>query len=169
MAYNIIDSTLGAPLITDISTTAEAAKLGIAPGAIVQATDPTYGAGEFIFLKGVASTAVGDWVTYNLDDWTTTRLAANAIGPVAVSMSANTSASNYSWYQISGKAVGKALTGYADNALVYATATAGSIDDAVVSGDRVKGAIGASAVGTPSAGLAEFEISRPFMDDGSAA
>jgi hypothetical protein len=134
-----------------------------------QASAPTYGAGEFIFLKGVASTAVGDWVTYNLDDSTTTRLAANAIGPVAISMTANTSASNYSWYQISGKAVGKALTGYVDNALVYATATAGSIDDAVVAGDRVKNAIGASAVGTPSAGLAEFEISRPFMDDGSAA
>ena len=27
-------------------------------GTIVQAVDPTYGAGEFIYLKGVASTAV---------------------------------------------------------------------------------------------------------------
>ena len=47
--------------------------------------------------------------------------------------------------------------------------TAGSVDDAVVAGDRVKLAKGASAVGTPSAGLAEFEISRPFMDDAIAA
>jgi hypothetical protein len=65
--------------------------------------------------------------------------------------------------------VGKALASYADNGLVYATATAGSIDDAVVAGDRVKKAKGGSAVDTPSAGLAEFEIDRPFMDDGSAA
>jgi len=62
-----------------------------------------------------------------------------------------------------------ALTGFVDNANVYATSTAGSIDDAVVSGDRVKNAKGASAVGTPSAGLAEFEIWRPYMDDGLAA
>lgn len=137
-------------------------------GTIVRATDPTYGAGEFIYLKGVASTAVGSWVTYNMDDGSTALLAANAIGAVGVAMSANV-ASQYGWYMISGKAVGKALASYADNGLVYATATAGSIDDAVVSGDRVKNAIGASAVDTPSTGLAEFEINRPFMDDGSAA
>jgi hypothetical protein len=75
----------------------------------------------------------------------------------------------YGWYQISGKAVGKCLAGYADNGLVFATATAGSIDDAVVAGDRVKLAKGASAIGTPSTGLAEFEIQRPFMDDATAA
>lgn len=137
-------------------------------GTIVRATDPTYGAGEFIYLKGVASTAVGSWVTYNMDDGSTALLAANAIGAVGVAMSANV-ASQYGWYQISGKAVGKALASYADNGLVYATATAGSIDDAVVSGDRVKNARGASAVDTPSTGLAEFEINRPFADDGSAA
>lgn len=127
-----------------------------------------YGEGEFIYLKGVASTAVGSWVTYNSDDGSTALLAADAIGPVAVAMSANV-ASQYGWYQIQGKAVGKALTGFADNANVYATSTAGSVDDAVVAGDRVKRAKGASAVDTPSTGLAEFEISRPFMDDGLAA
>lgn len=140
-------------------------------GTIIQAKDvatTAYGSGEFIYLKGVASTAVGSWVTYNADDNSTALLAADAIGPVAVAMSASV-ASEYGWYQISGKAVGKALASYADNGLVYATATAGSIDDAVVAGDRVKLAKGASAVGTPSAGLAEFEIQRPFMDDGTAA
>jgi hypothetical protein len=133
-------------------------------GTIVRATDPTYGAGEFIYLAGVASTAVGSWVTYNMDDGTTTLLAANAIGPVAVAMSANV-ASQYGWYQIQGKAVGKVLASYADNGLVYATATAGSVDDAVVSGDMVVNAKGASAIGTPSSGLAEMEISRPFVND----
>ena len=137
-------------------------------GTIVRATDPTYGAGEFIYLKGVASTAVGSWVLYNPDDFSTTLLAANDIGPVAVAMSANV-ASQWGWYMIQGKAVGKALAAYADNGLVYATATAGSIDDAVVAGDRVKNAKGASAVDTPSTGLAEFEITRPFMDDATAA
>ena len=140
-------------------------------GTIIQARDVAstgYGSGEFIYLKGVASTAVGSWVTYNADDNSTALLAANAIGPVAVAMSASV-ANEYGWYQISGKAVGKALASYADNGLVYATATAGSIDDAAVAGDRVKLAKGASAVDTPSTGLAEFEIQRPFMDDGTAA
>jgi hypothetical protein len=133
-------------------------------GKICTAVDPTYGEGEFIYLLGVANTAIGSWVTYNLDDGSTTLLAANAIGPVAVSMSANV-ASQYGWYQISGKAVGKALTGYVDNALVWATSTAGSVDDAVVDGDMVHLAKGASALDTPSAGFAEFEISRPYTDD----
>ena len=163
MAYKITENALGFPAITTVSTTA-----AVPLGTIVRATVATYGAGEFIFLKGVASTAAGSWVTYNQDDNTTTLLAANAIGPVAVAMAA-TVADTYGWYQISGKAVGKALAGFADNGNVYATATAGSIDDAVVAGDRVKLAKGASAVDTPSAGLAEFEISRPFMDDAVAA
>lgn len=163
MAWTIADNMLLGQGIEEVSSTAKH-ELGL----IVRAKDPTYGAGEFIYLQGVASTAVGSWVTYNADDNTTALLAANAIGPVAVAMSA-TVASTYGWYQISGKAVGKALTGFLDNANVYATATAGSVDDAVVAGDRVKLAKGASAVDTPSTGLAEFEIQRPFMDDAVAA
>ena len=57
----------------------------------------------------------------------------------------------------------------ADNGNVYATGTPGTVDDAVVAGDRIKNAKFASADGTPSAGLAECEIARPFMDDGVAA
>jgi len=163
MAYASMEAFAVKQAIADTSTV-----LNNPLGTIIRAVDPTYGVGEFIYLKGVASTAVGSWVTYNADDFSTTLLAANDIGPTAVAMSACV-ASNYGWYQISGKAIGKALTGFLDNANVYATATAGSVDDAVVAGDRVKCAKGASAVDTPSAGLAEFEIHRPFMDDGLAA
>jgi len=164
--FRITDQVAGAQAIADTSTTQNHPL-----GTIVRAKDvatTAYGEGEFIYLLGVASTAVGSWVTVHEDGFTTTLLAANDIGRTATAMSANV-ASQYGWYQISGKAVGKALTGFADNGLVYATATAGSIDDAVVAGDRVKQAIGASAVDTPSTGLAEFEIDRPFMDDGTAA
>lgn len=163
MAFVIRNALVGAQAIDETSTVQNHPL-----GTIVVADDPTYGSGEFIYLLGVASTELGSWVTYNADNFGTTLLAANAIGMVGVAMSANV-ASQYGWYQISGKAVGKALAGYVDNALVYATATAGSVDDAVVAGDRVKLAIGASAVGTPSTGLAEFEIGRPFMDDATAA
>jgi hypothetical protein len=140
-------------------------------GTLIRAVDRgsnANGEGEFVYAKGVASTVVGSWVTFHEDDWSTTLLAANDIGQVGIAMSANV-ASQYGWYQVRGKAVGLALTGYADNGLVYATATAGSIDDAVVAGDRVKKAIGASAVDAPATGMAEFEIDRPFMDDATAA
>jgi hypothetical protein len=161
--YTIQENTLLGQAIADTSTTAKHAL-----GTIVRAKDPTYGAGEFIYLKGLAATAIGTWVTYNMDDGGTTLLAANAIGPVAVAMSANV-ASQYGWYQIQGKAVGLCLAGFLDNAIVYATATAGSVDDAVVAGDRVKNAVGASAIGVPSGSFAEFEIARPWMDDALAA
>ncbi len=160
MAFKIVEPQLFGQDIDDTSTSED-----VELGTIVRAVDPTYGYGEFIYLQGVASTAVGSWVTYNYDDNSTTLLAANAIGPVAIAMSANV-ASQYGWYQISGKGVGKALASFADGGKVYATATAGSIDDAVVAGDVVLGAKGASAVGTPSSGLAEFEISRPQVADG---
>lgn len=163
MAFHITDQVIGSQAIASTSTTQQHPL-----GTIVRAVDPTYGEGEFIYLAGVANTAVGSWVTYAMDGGTTALLAANAIGPVAVAMAANV-ASQYGWYQIEGKAVGAVLTGFADNGIPYATATAGSVDDAVVAGDRVKLARGASAIGTPSAGLAEFEIHRPFMDDGTAA
>lgn len=139
-------------------------------GMIVRAVDKAstgYGMGEFIYLLGVGSTAVGSVVLYNEDNYSTSLLAANDIGQVAVAMSANV-ANQYGWYQISGKAVVSAGT-VSDNGNVYATATAGTVDDAVVAGDRVKRAKFASANGTPSAGLAECEIARPFMDDAVAA
>jgi len=154
------DQIVGAQPIADTSTTQ------MHPfGTIVRAVDvgtTAYGAGEFVYLKGVASTAVGSWVTYNMDDGTTALLAANAIGPVGVAMSANTAATSYGWYQISGKAIGACLTGFADNGKVYITATAGSIDDTSVAGDLVVNAKGASAIDTLKA---EFEIARPFVAD----
>lgn len=158
MTYAINNQLIGAQPIAETSTIQKHPL-----GTIVTANDPTYGAGEFIYLLGVASTAVGSWVTYNADDFSTALLAANAIGPVAVAMSANV-ASQYGWYQISGKAVGLCLASYADNGLVFATATAGSVDDAVVDGDMVHLAKGASDRNTVT-GAADFEISRPYNDD----
>lgn len=164
MTYRVIEQDIGYQAIAETSTTQQHAV-----GSRVRALDPTLGPGEFIYLKGVAATVVGSWVTFAMTDGATALLAANAIDPVAVAMSANV-ANQWGWYQVvGGKAVGLALAGFLDNANVYATGTAGSVDDAVVAGDRVKKAKGASAVGTPSAGLAYFEIYYPVMDDGLAA
>jgi len=159
MAFSIMTPNLGFPLITAVDTSAK-----VPVGTIVTATDPTYGSGEFIYLKGVADTVVGSVVVYNMDDGSTALAAANAIGPVALAMAA-TVADRWGWYQIQGKGVAKVLAAFADNANCYLTATAGSVDDTDVAGDFVSGMKGASAVDTPSAGLAEVEISRPFVRD----
>lgn len=120
---------------------------------------------EFVYLVGVASTAAGDWVTINYDDGSTTLLVADAKGPVGIAMSANV-ASQYGWYAISGKVpAGTCEASFADNGDVYATSVAGSVDDAVVAGDLVFGAKGASARDTDT-GAAEFEIQYPFTKDG---
>lgn len=164
MAYTTdwkIDSpTIGHQPIDETSTTQNHPL-----GTIVKATDKGdngNGSGEFIYLQGVASTEAGSWVT--IDEGATALLAADGKGAVAIAMSANV-ANQFGWYQIAGKAVGKAATGFADNGDVYATSTDGTVDDAVVAGDRVHGARGASALDAPATGMAEFDLNRPYVDD----
>lgn len=159
MAWVFMENRLGQSRVGDVDTEAM-----VPVGTILRAYDPDYGAGEFIYLQGVASTEVGSAVVYSMDDGSTALAAANAIGPVALAMAA-TVASTWGWYQIAGKGVAKVAASFADNAVVYLTSTAGTLDDAVVAGDRVKRMRGASAIGTPSAGLAEMELERPFVDD----
>lgn len=102
MAYTVY-TVAGAQPITTHSTTQKHPL-----GAIVRGVDPTYGEAEFIYLLGVASTAVGSVVTY---DASTYQTVLSAVGgsiprPVAIAMSACV-ASEYGWYQISGVAVVK--------------------------------------------------------------
>jgi len=158
MAYVSQEAVVVPQAIADTSTTVK-----VPLGTIVNAYDTTYGGGEFVYLKGVASCALGSWVTYNADDNTTALLAANAIGPVAVAMAATT-ASYYGWFQIGGKAIGKCLTQLASNNRVWITGTGGSVDDASVAGDGVNNAKTASGT-TVGTFIAEFEIHRPWVND----
>jgi len=159
MAYIITSGVAGGQPIATTSTVQNHPL-----GKIVTAKNGTYGEGEFIYLAGATSTIVGSWVTYNMDDGTTTLIAPNAIGPVAVSMSINVG-SSYGWYQIQGKAIGFAAD-VADNGKVYIDTVAGKCDDAVVAGDKVHNAKWASAEDTAT-NLADVEIARPFVTDES--
>lgn len=164
MTFAIQTPSLSYPQIGDVITDGGYV-VGPPLGTIVTAVDPDYGSGEFIYLAGAASTLLGSVVVYNADNYGTTLASANAIGPVAISMQA-TVASTKGWYQIGGKGVAKVLSGFADNANCYLTSTAGSIDDAIVAGDYISNMKGASAIDTPSTGLAEVELERPFVRDG---
>lgn len=153
MAFFPTEHRIGFQPIANVSTTQQHDL-----GTIVRAVDPDDGEGEFIYLKGVAHCETGQWLHYNADDWSTTKAVADGIGPLAIAVGSLV-ADTYGWCQISGKASGRALAGFADNGNVYLTAQAGRVDDAVVDGDYVRNAKGASAV---SSGLADFEIARPF-------
>lgn len=138
-------------------------------GFICEGKSPTLGAGEFIYLKGVTNCVEGSFVTYHEGNFTAVLLAANAIGSVGLAMGAVDAATKYGWFQIRGKGAGKVAAAFADNGLVYATATAGTADDAVVAGDRVKQAYGASAIDGPATGFAYIRCQYPWMDDATAA
>lgn len=133
-------------------------------GTVIRAKDPTYGEGEFVYLKGVASTVVGSLVTYDIYAGTTTLCpATGGKGSVAVAMSANV-ASQYGWYQIFGVAAVKAPNAMVVGADVFPLAsTPGSVDDAAVAGEQILNATVASSTGTPSSGLALIQINRPFL------
>ena len=158
MAYTITTPLAGFQGIALTDTTQNHAL-----GTIVQATDPTYGAGEFIYLKGIASTVVGSMVDYDSYLGTTALSpATGGSGPVAVAMSANV-ANQYGWYQITGIAAVKAPNAMVAGADVFSlAATPGSIDDAAVNGEQILNAKVTTTTGTPSTGLGLIEINRPF-------
>lgn len=151
-----ITPELGLQPIEDVSTTQRHDL-----GKRIRARHATRGEAEFIYLEGVANTAVGSWVAIFPDDWTTALLDTDNTPKqdVAVAMSANV-ADRYGWYMIYGKASAKAGT-VADNADVWATATAGTADDAVLDGYMIHKARWASA---DSGGLADCEIQYPYTD-----
>lgn len=120
------------------------------------------GGNIYRYMKGGTSVALGSWVTFAADTNVPTLLAGNAIGPVAISMAANTSATNYSWYQVWGNnTVAKSDTTGSGTAL-YIDGTAGRVDDAVVSGDLVAGAFSTAA---DTANVLPVHINRPFVTD----
>lgn len=131
-------------------------------GKVVRCKDvgsTNYGEAEFIYLKGVASTAVGDFVVYEANG-VTARAATRSTGPGAVAMSACL-ANQFGWYQRTGRAKVTAGT-VADNAQLYLTATAGTVDDAVVAGDLIYGARSDSATDT---GFILATLANPYCAD----
>jgi hypothetical protein len=135
-------------------------------GTIIQAQDPVYGSGEFIYLLGVASTTIGDVVTFVTSDGvtqngSTTRWAGTAITPVplAVAMSANVSG-QYGWYQIQGSAVVNASGTVAAGDKAHFQATA-QVTSTVVASKQVIGMIASSAQAVPVSGQAIYILERP--------
>lgn len=163
-SWKPVTPELGLQPITDVSTTQQH-PLGKRIKCVDTAST-AYGEGEFIYVEGVANGAVGSVVLLNPDDHIVSLATANDKGPIGVLVSALV-ADRYGWAQIYGKGAAKVLASFADNGDCYLTATAGSVDDADVAGDFIRGMKGAAAVDTPSTGLAEVELAYPNVHDGA--
>jgi hypothetical protein len=160
--FRIIEGHIGMQDIAATSTTQNHPL-----GMIVRAKDiasTALGVGEFIYLKGVASTIVGSIVQY--DDNFQTALDTSAVTgpahPLAVAMSVNL-ATGYGWYQIGGLALAAKGTGtsFADGAGLGAAA---GLAVAAATGTIIQGAVVravASAVSDTAPDLVGIAINRP--------
>jgi hypothetical protein len=158
MAFTITNPVLGMPAITDLNTTAK-----VPLGTIVTAVDPTLGGGEFIYLRGVASTSRAGYIV-RYDDGYQTALNTSALTdalPLAVSMAACT-ASYYGWYQISGLAVAAkaSATTFADGA---GLGSASGLAIAVSTNVQIQGAVVRTVTTSSGAGATTvaIAINRP--------
>ena len=112
---------------------------------------------EYIYMQGVASVVVGDWVAYD-ELFITTRLVSATIGAVAIAQAAVDATTEFGWWGIYGLFSGGVVTG-ADNAKVWTTATAGRVDNTDVAAQIVTNAI---QRGATASNLANFQIAYPF-------
>ena len=117
---------------------------------------------EFVYLKGVTNCANGSWVVYD-ELGVTTLMVTTSTGQVAIARAAVDASTKYGWFQIYGSGQGLALTAFADNGTVNATATDGSVDDNSLTAAEIQvfGAWGRSAVNETTL-LATFQISYPY-------
>lgn len=164
MAWIATDNRLGLQNIYAVSSTQN-----VPEGTIVRAQDSAtsgYGGGEFIYLKGVASTVVGSLVTYNPYTHSTT-LTPNTAGlaqPVAVAMGANI-AGEWGWYQIAGAAVVKKTAVKVNpNVALYQSGTAGRVMSTAASGKQLLNArsLNAATVASATSTIIAL-IQRPFL------
>lgn len=116
---------------------------------------------EYVYLKGVASLADEDFVTYDTDDYTAVRAVADATGLVAVACAAVDAATSYGWFGIWGNFTGDTATVAANKAL-YLTSTAGRLDDADAAGDAV---VGIKTTAADSSNSCNVSMNYPFVHD----
>lgn len=157
MAYGLTTAYVGAQPIANTETVQKHPL-----GTIVRAVDPTYGEGEFIYLLGVANTAVGSLVAYDTAGYQTklAPVGTNLPEPIAVAMSANV-ASQYGWYQISGRAIAKKTSGLALAANAAVGVKTAGLVATTGTGKEIQGAltIGVSTAST----TVSLIINRPHM------
>lgn len=116
---------------------------------------------EYVYVKGVGSGAAGNFVVFD-ENYATTLLTADEVGPVGVMMAALDATTDFGWAQIWGvNTIADTDTVAADKAL-YIDGTAGRADDADVAGDSIHGAFSMAA---DSSNVATVFLAYPWVSD----
>lgn len=123
---------------------------------------------QWVYGKGVTSNAVGAWSAFKDNTFTPILTTGVSTGFIGVSASANTSATNYSWYMIYGASQNNALKGLVslatdasgDTKIIYQQASAGVATTATAA--ATKTIFGAIAVGNPASNLGDVVLNYPF-------
>lgn len=173
MAFKPVETFQGVVDFTNIDASANRTlPVGFVCRGIDTASSKTGGA-EFIYLPGNASLFTGALVTYNpLAPSVTLSPTTVANGaPLAVSMTANTATTSYSWYQISGVAsIKKTATKVSPAVKVALSGTTGRILGGSTTGKMLFNAISVNAATVASAtSTVSVLIQRPFLDPTVAA
>ena len=166
MAFKPAETFQGVVDFTNIDASANRV---VTVGMIVRGIDTAsgQGSGEFIYLPGVASLAVGSVVTYNplKPSVTLAPHTGNLNSPLAVAMSANASPTSYGWFQIAGVATISRITGAKTSPSVplYLSATAGSVQSVASAGKQIVNCVTVNAATVASATTTiQALINRPF-------
>ena len=152
-----IQSVSGGTL-SAVDATADTSKLG----KRVYGLDATGNSAEFIYLKGATSTIVGSVVTFD-EAGATALIAANAKGPVAVSMGITDSSTKGGWYGIQGTFPTDVVASCADNANLGRETTDGKVGDGFASGDLIANFYSRNS--TTGAAVINCQIDHGFVND----
>ena len=118
---------------------------------------------EYVWAKGVASTAKGSWVTLGFD-YATVLASTSLTSPkkLGVAMAAII-ANKYGWYCVHGNVSALSAASNVAAAQQYLTGTAGVVDDAVTANKVIVGAHLTATVGGAQA-LAVFYLDYPQFE-----
>ena len=164
MAFVPSENYPGLVSFTNIDTSANRT---IPVGTVVRGFDPVNGGGgEFVYANGVGSNAVGSLATWNAVAKTATLVPSTAkLGyPVCVSLTANTTTTSYSWYQIAGAAtILKTAIVAAKNSRLFISATTATVFVTSTAGKCILNAITVNSTVSANTFLVAL-INRPFME-----
>lgn len=121
----------------------------------------------YVYLKGVASTTVGDAVVYDELGVTARLSTGTAVAqPVAVAMAANILATTFSWYQIYGNATVNCAATVAADTYLQSSGVAGQVDDLTAAGKTI---VGATASAAGAANVLTAWLNYPFYPNAALA
>jgi len=114
---------------------------------------------EYVYLKGVTSNAIGKWVSYNATTYVAVLLAHSAVGSVAISLSTATGA-QWGWFMVKGFYASSSSDTVAAAGGLFIDGTSGRVDDAVVAGDMIYGAV---STGADATNVLPVQVNYPFV------